>query len=207
MYIPEHYKNEDLPEIRAFIRSYPFGLLVSQVDSRPWATHIPFELETDIQGRDWLVGHISKANLQWRDFNGEPQVLCVFMGPHSYISSSWYGEEEVPTWNYIAVHAYGNLQLQDADELYKSLDKLVNRYEKSSASPVALSALSKNTLRQIRGIVGFRIEVGEFRAAYKLSQGRPSDHAAIIRELEASGEPDAIAVAKEIRKHGRKPPK
>jgi transcriptional regulator len=201
MYVPEQYKNEDLDEIRGFIRSNPFGLLVSQVEKRPWATHIPMELETDARG-DWLVGHISKANLQWQYFTELEQVLCVFMGPHSYISSSWYREEEVPTWDYIAVHAYGNLHIQEGGALYESLEKLMRRYEENSKNPVTLSSLSKKTLRQLRGIVGFRIAVNEFRAAYKLSQGRPSDHAAIIRELESSGDPGAAAVAREIRKHG-----
>jgi transcriptional regulator len=203
MYIPEQYKNENLAEIRDFIRSHPFGSLVSQVDAKPWATHIPLELETDEEGRDWLVGHISKANRQWRGLTGQEKVLCIFMGPHSYISSSWYREEEVPTWDYIAVHAYGALQFQENSELYRSLDRLLTRFESSSENPVSLSALSKNTLRQIKGIVGFRIAVSEFRAAYKLSQGRPSDHASIIRALEATGDPDAMAVARAIRVHGR----
>ena len=202
MYIPDQYKNEDLSEIRSFVRSNPFGLLISQVEGRPWATHIPIELETNAGGEDFLVGHISKANRQWEYFKEKQQVLCVFMGPHSYVSSSWYAKEEVPTWDYIAVHAYGTLNIQAGEALYESLDGLLSRYEENSENPMVLSALSKKTLRQIRGIVGFRIAVSEFRAAYKLSQGRPGDHAAIIRELEATGDPGAMAIAREIKKHG-----
>lgn len=206
MYIPEQYSNENITEVREFIRANPFGLLVNQVNGRPWATHIPFELTTDQDGGELLVGHISKANMQWKSF-GNGQVLCVFNGPHSYVSSSWYRQEEVPTWDYIAVHVYGTLRLQSDTELHQSLDMLVNRYEKASKKPVRLSELSKKTLKQMRAVVGFEVVIEEIQAAYKLSQGRPSDHAAIISELLATGDPDALAVARAIEMHGKQRPK
>ncbi|NNL09449.1 MAG: FMN-binding negative transcriptional regulator, partial [Croceitalea sp.] len=111
MYIPHYYKNEDLNEIKAFITQNAFGILINQVDGKPWATHIPLELEEDAQDKGFLVGHIAKANQQWRAFSEPQEVLCIFNGPHSYVSSSWYHEEEVPTWDYIAVHVYGQLKV------------------------------------------------------------------------------------------------
>lgn len=206
MYIPQIYKNEDLGEVREFIRTNAFGILVNQLDGKPWATHLPLELYEDGDGQAQLVGHISKANPQWRAFEPSAQVLCIFQGPHSYVSSSWYAEEEVPTWDYIAVHVYGTLNLQDDEALYTALDRLVNRYERDVKNPLKMSDFSKKTLRQMRGVVGFSIGVERIEAAYKLSQGRPQDHGNIIRELEATGDGDALSIATAIKKHGKRPP-
>jgi transcriptional regulator len=90
MYIPAHYKNENLDEVREFIKQNSFGILVNQVNDRPWASHIPLELDVDKHGQEVLLGHISRANFQLEDFRKEQEVLCIFNGPHSYISSSWY---------------------------------------------------------------------------------------------------------------------
>ena len=200
MYIPLQYRNENLEEVRNFLAENPFGILVNQLDNRPWATHIPLLLETDTTGKDYLVGHISKANPQWKAFSNSAKVLCIFSGPHAYISSSWYKEEEVPTWDYIAVHVYGSLEVQNNQELEDSLDQLMKRFESGMECPVVFSELSRNTLRQIRGIVGFKITVEEVQAAYKLSQGRPDDHYSILSKLQQSGDPSALAVARAIEK-------
>lgn len=183
MYIPPHYKNEDPEEIRAFIAANSFGILVTEYEGRPWATHIPLELESSEGSLFSLTGHIARANPQWQAFSEEARVLCIFNGPHAYVSSSWYQSEEVPTWDYIAVHVYGRIHILSEKELYESLDKLVDRYEADSEKPVSLKRMSQKTLRQIRGVVGFRILAEEVQAAYKLSQGRPEDHQRIIQEL------------------------
>lgn len=198
MYIPAHYKNEDLEEVKEFIVRNSFGILVNQVKGRPWATHIPLELDVDQEGRDILVGHISKANLQLKDIEEDHEVLCIFNGPHSYISSSWYKEEEVPTWNYIAVHAYGTLQLLDEGAVLASLHKLVDKYEQNSDHPLSLHDLSPNTMRQTKGIIGFQIVIKEIQAAYKLSQGRKEDHQNIIHELKRTGCPGSSAIAEHM---------
>jgi len=184
MYTPKHYMNENITELKGFIRQNSFGILVSQVDGKPWATHIPLELDVDSNGNDILVGHIAKANLQWKHFKENEQVLCIFNGPHGYISSSWYKEEEVPTWNYIAVHVYGVLEIQSEETLLASLHKLVDKYEKDSKEPISLHNMSPKTMRQIKGIVGFQIKIETIQATYKLSQGREEDHPKIIIELE-----------------------
>ncbi|WP_420602212.1 FMN-binding negative transcriptional regulator [Flagellimonas sp.] len=183
MYIPQNYRNENIDEVKAFIKENSFGILVNQVDGKPWATHIPLELESDPQGRDILEGHISKANPQWKTFEEANEVLCIFNGPHAYISSSWYQEEEVPTWDYIAVHVYGKLMVLDDEETMTSLHRLVDKYEEGSKNPVSLHDMSPKTLRQVKGIVGFKIEITDIQAAYKLSQTRPQDHPKIVSEL------------------------
>lgn len=183
MYTPSHYQNKNLEEVKGFLRDNAFGILVNQTGGRPWATHIPLELDTDTDGHDILVGHISKANPQWKYFNGQEPVLAIFNGPHSYISSSWYREEEVSTWNYIAVHVYGTIAILDEVTLLESLHKLTDKYEKGSSDPVSLHNMSERTMGQIRGIVGFKIRITEIQATYKLSQTRPEDHPRIIEEL------------------------
>ena len=184
MFTPTHYQNDDINEIKDFLRSNSFGILINQVDGKPWATHIPLELDLDSSGNDILVGHIAKANPQWKYFLEDAQVLCIFNGPHSYVSSSWYTEEEVPTWNYIAVHVYGTLQIQTEAVLLESLHKLVDKYEADSKEPVSSRDMSAKTMRQIKGVVGFEIKVEDIQATYKLSQGREHDHPKIISELE-----------------------
>ena len=182
MYIPAAYQNSDLEEVKEFIKKNSFGLLINQTNGKPWATHIPLELYSK-NGKDFLISHISKANPQWHNFKENPDVLCIFNGPHSYISSSWYKEEEVPTWNYIAVHVYGKIKIIEGDALLDSLKDLVDKYEADSACPVSVDGFSKKTMSQIKGIVGFEIEINEIKAAYKLSQTRPEDHPKIIEEL------------------------
>jgi len=200
MYIPNHYKNEDLAEVKDFLTQNSFGILVSQVDGRPWATHIPLELEVDDKGNDILVGHIAKANPQWKNFKDQKEILCIFNGPHSYVSSSWYKEEEVPTWNYIAVHIYGTLKIVDEEATLASLHKLVDKYEKGSKKPISINDLSKKTMKQIKGIVGFHISIDEIHAAYKLSQGREHDHSKIIQELEDRDDAGSKRIAKLMRR-------
>lgn len=199
MYIPHYYKNENLEEIKSFLEHNSFGILVNQVDGKPWATHIPLELDKSSDGKDILVSHISKANPQWKVFRTEPQVLCIFNGPHAYVSSSWYQEEEVPTWNYIAVHVYGQIKILDEEATMASLYKLVDKYEKGSKKPLSLNDLSPKTLRQVKGVVGFQIEITEIQAAYKLSQGRAHDHPKITAELMERDDSGSKSIAEEMR--------
>lgn len=198
MYIPEQYKNENLSEVRNFLTKNSFGILVSQVDGKPWATHIPLELDMDKEGNDILVSHIAKANPQWKQFSETTEVLCIFNGPHSYVSSSWYAEEEVPTWNYIAVHVYGTLKIIDEQAVIASMHKLVDKYEQQSECPVSINNLSAKTMRQVKGVVGFEIKITQIQAAKKLSQGREEDHPRIIEELEKQ-DSQAVAVAKAMK--------
>ncbi|NKI32747.1 FMN-binding negative transcriptional regulator [Croceivirga thetidis] len=197
MYTPPYYKNENLLRVKEFIKANSFGILVNQVEGKPWATHIPMELET-FEGNDYLVGHIAKANPQWKSFNENNEVLCIFNGPHTYISSSWYQEEEVPTWDYIAVHVYGDLQILSETETMASLHRLVNRHETNSENPIKLEKLSSKTLRQVKGVVGFKIEITDIQATYKLSQTRPEDHESIIENLNSKGDVTSTEIARHI---------
>ncbi len=204
MYIPSQYKNEDLSEVKDFLRSNSFAILINQLNGRPWATHTPLELDKDEDGNDILIGHIARANPQWKAFEDKSEVLCIFNGPHSYVSSSWYKEEEVPTWNYIAVHIYGSLTVMTESEVLTWLGGLVDHYEKDEKTPISLKDLSPATLRQVKGVVGFRIKINQIQAAYKLSQGREEDHARIISELQNKKDPGSQQVSHIMKKRGNK---
>ena len=198
MYIPHYYKNENLDEVKEFIKQNSFGILISQVDQRPWATHLPLELEEGANGSQVLTGHIARANPQWKHFEEATDVMCVFNGPHSYISSSWYAKEEVPTWNYIAVHVYGTLSILSEEATMQSLHRLVEKYEQDSTHPISLKDMSPGTLRQVKGVVGFQVAISDIQAAYKLSQNREHDHESIIAELQKKEDPGAHAVARHM---------
>src|SRR5258705_8497820 len=111
MYIPKYFQQSQLPEIENFIRKNSFAILINQVNGKSWATHIPVELEENDPGEKVLWCHIAKANLQWKAFESNPDVLVIFSGLHHYVSSSWYNHANVPTWNFIAVHVYGKVTI------------------------------------------------------------------------------------------------
>src|SRR5262245_60082327 len=111
MYTPEHFAVDDLPTIHDFIEVHAFGIFVSQVQNKPFATHLPFLLDRTASPNGVLFGHVARANPHWRELAGQ-EALCIFNGPHAYVSPAWYAAEKVvPTWNYVAVHAYGQVEL------------------------------------------------------------------------------------------------
>ncbi|HEU4791632.1 MAG TPA: FMN-binding negative transcriptional regulator [Flavobacterium sp.] len=202
MYIPDLYKNEDKEAIRTFLKANAFGILINQTNGKLWATHIPLELEINKEGEEVLMGHISKENPQWTAFESNNQVLAVFTGPHSYISPSWYDHENVPTWNYSAVHIYGKIKIIEGDAVIDTLTKLVDKYEQNSKCPVRVADLSKKTMMQTRGIVAFEIKIEEIQAQTKMSQNRDDkNYSNIISELEKTENPQSMAVAKEMAKN------
>jgi len=201
MYIPIHHRHDNIEEVKEFLKENSFGILISQDGGKLAGTHIPLELDQDKNGKDVLLGHVAKANPQSKHFKSGEEVLAIFNGPHAYVSSSWYNHENVPTWNYIAVHIYGKLKIISGEELLQSLKKLVDKYERNSSEPVSVEKMSSNTLKQINGIVGFSIEINEIQAAYKLSQNRDeTDYHNISNELKNTGNVHSIGVAKEMNK-------
>lgn len=202
MYIPELYKNENREEIESFIHQNGFAILVNQTQGKLWATHTPLLLETREDGKLILTGHISKANPQALSFNDNDEVLAIFSGAHTYISSSWYDHENVPTWNYLAVHVYGKVRVYNHEEALDFLKKLVDKYEAKSKNPIRVENLSEKTMREARGIVAFEIEITNLEAQKKLSQNRDDkNYRNIITELEKTKENKALAVAEAMKKN------
>jgi transcriptional regulator len=200
MYTPALYRNEDPDELRQFIHRNGFGILVSHVDNKLWATHVPLMLTPENK----LLGHISRGNRQSKDLPDNEDVMAIFTGPHTYISSSWYDHENVPTWNYIAVHVYGKARITGGEELIESLRQLTNKYEKASVHPVSVDTMSKKFLdTEIRGIVGIEVAIDRMEASYKLSQNRDEkNHTNIISELEKRKDENSAGVANAMKKYG-----
>jgi transcriptional regulator len=201
MYIPELYKNENQEDIQNFIHQNGFGILVNQTNGKLWATHIPLLLE-EKDGKQILVGHVSKINPQVESFQVNDEVLAIFSGAHSYISSSWYDHENVPTWNYLAVHVYGKLTIYNHEQAVDSLKRLVDKYEAKSKNSIRIEDLSSKTMREARGIIAFEIEITAIEAQKKLSQNRDDkNYKNIISELEKTNDNQAIAIANEMKKN------
>jgi transcriptional regulator len=201
LFIPDIYKNENQEEINDFLEKNSFGILINQTDGKLWATHIPLVLDINKNGKQILFGHISKENPQWKSFADNDEILAVFSGPHSYISSSWYDHENVPTWNYIAIHVYGKIKIIEGEAVIESLKKLVDKYEQKSENPIRIEDLSKKTMRQTNGIVAFEIEINEIQAQHKLSQNRDKKNKDnIILQLKKTQSPEANAIANEMLK-------
>jgi len=202
MYIPEIYREENAAEIQNFIRQNGFAVLVNQAASKLMATHIPLLFDVNAKGEQLLIGHLSKLNPQASSFTEQAEVLAIFSGAHAYISSSWYDHENVPTWNYSAVHVYGTVRVYDEEETMASLKKLVDRYEIDSENPVRVEELSERTMREAKGIVAFEIRITSIDAVKKLSQNRDTkNYQNIITALEKTNDTKAIAVAEAMKKN------
>jgi len=202
MYIPELYKNENQEDIQNFIHQNGFAILVNQTNGKLWATHIPLVLDVNDNGKQILVGHVSKLNPQAESFKSSDEVLAIFSGSHTYISSSWYDHENVPTWNYLAVHVYGKVTIYNHEQAVNSLKKLVDKYEAKSEKPIRVENLSEKTMREARGIMAFEIEITAIEAQKKLSQNRDDkNYQNIISELEKTNDSQAIAIANEMKKN------
>jgi len=201
MYVPHRYEEKDKDTLRAIIRENSFAILVSVRDGRPLATHIPLLLEKDAEGRDILMGHISRGNEQKHTLTDGARILAIFPGPHAYISPRWYTQINVPTWNYISVHLYGTVSIIEGDALRQALIRLVDNYEHFLPRPVRVEEIPDQLFEDnFRGIVGFSILIEEWQAAYKLSQNRDAvSYHQVIGQLE-QGDDTARAVAAEMKK-------
>lgn len=202
MYVPKYYKVSDLEEIKEFIQHNSFATIVSIRKGKPIAAHIPVLLKK-IEDDYYLTGHLAYGNPLWKTFEEVQDILVIFNGPHAYISSSWYEHENVPTWNYQAVHVYGKASLIEGIALEQDLTSLLEKYESYRENPVLWDKLSPELLQQeMKGIKGFKIKVEEVQAAYKLSQNRnASDYANIIKELYKEENPHADALAEAMKKN------
>jgi transcriptional regulator len=199
MYIPRRYEEKDHEKIQAFIRENSFAILISVLDGRPVGTHIPLLQEKDDQGRDILIGHISRGNDQKLSLADGAKVLAIFPGPHAYVSPRWYTQINVPTWNYIAVHVYGTINIIEGEALRAALSRLVNNYEQHLPRPVDIGEIPEKQLQaEMRGIVGFQILIDDIQAAYKLSQNRDEQSYHKVTEKLAEGDETARAVAEEM---------
>lgn len=207
MYVPSHFAESDMATLHAFIERYSFGLLVSQVDGLPFASHLPLLLDRTAGPHGTLVGHMARANPQWRTLTDQ-SALAVFSGPHAYVSPTWYeAANVVPTWNYVAVHATGRATVvEDRDALLAIVSRSVAVYEASMPRPWVLDASGPVVDRLLAQIVGFRIAIDRLEGKWKLNQNHPAERREkVIAALERQGDENTRGVAELMRGTGRGP--
>lgn len=201
MYVPAAFAEPDLSTLHSFMEQHSFGMLISQQDQLPFATHLPLLLQRDDGPQGSLLGHVARANPQWQQLAGQ-RALAIFAGPHAYISPSWYeAENVVPTWNYVAVHAYGTVQIvEDRDQLWDIVQRSVAVYERSMPQPWAMNDRNTFVDRLLAQIVGFRMEIERIEGKWKLNQNHPIERREkVVRALEQQDDPDGLAIAQMMR--------
>jgi transcriptional regulator len=199
MYVHSYSRVNESKEVFDFINHNGFAIMVSTVEGKLWASHIPLVLSAD--GKT-LIGHVSRGNKASKNFTEHAEVLCVFQGPHTYISSSWYDHENVSTWNYLAAQVRGIIQVLSREELLSSLKDLTSKYEKNSEKPATVESMDpKYVEKEMKGIVGFKIVIKHVEASFKLSQNRDAkNHTHIMKKLEERGDAQSLEIMEAMKK-------
>jgi transcriptional regulator len=204
MYIPKAFHVGHQQILHEFIASNSFATLVSTIDGKPFATHLPLLFDRARSAHGTLLGHVARANPQWHAFDGKQEALAIFQGPHAYVSPSWYAASPaVPTWNYTAVHVYGVPQVIDDERAFSDLlDRLIAFYEAGMPRPWPGVLPAEFRANLMRGIVGFAMDIERIEGKFKLSQNRShEDQCRVVERLEMSADPEAKALGELTRKH------
>ena len=205
MYNLPQYQENDAEVVKQFVREHPFAFLAgADADNKPVATQVPVFID-EMDGKLFLTAHIMKNTDHHKAFEQNPKVLAVFTGPHVYVSATWYDNpHQASTWNYMSVHAHGNIRFGDEQELIAILKRLTLHYEDSdAASTTVFDNLPKEYVdRLMKGIVPFEIEVVSLEGVFKLSQNRnEKSYDNIVEQLKKQeGDGKAIAELMEKRK-------
>ena len=202
MYNLPYYKEKDGALVLEFMKQHPFAMLMGvDAEHKPVATQIPF-LFVEKEGQLYLRGHIMKGNDHHKAFIDNNQVLAVFTGPHTYVSASWYeNNKQASTWNYMAVHAKGELSFLDDAALLVMLDELTAHFENNPSSPSLYKELPEEyIMRLTKAIVAFEIKVTSIDHVFKLSQNRDKISFENIVDKLQNGDYESKAVAGEMHK-------
>jgi transcriptional regulator len=206
MYIPPINKMEDRQEIIAFMQRFSFATIINSVDNVPVATHLPFHI-TERDGQVLLTAHFARANQQWQ-YLEQSRSLVIFNEPHAYISPANYeGRQEVPTWNYLSIHAYGHARIiAEPAAVLALLENAINDYEKAYLQQ--WSELPDTfKLKMLNGIVAFEIPVDDLQAKKKLSQNKTAgEKDRIIDSLSHSEDTNAVITAEYMRQEREQGP-
>jgi len=183
MYTPKHYEVTDRSTMLEFMQSNSFGILFSHTGYEPMATHLPFIIDQEAGEQGSILGHMAKANRQWRYADGQ-QVLVVFHGPHTYVSPTWYqAEDTVPTWDYVAVHATGVFKtMEDRSDLEDSVGRLTGQHEASQPKPWQPDFSTTYSDQMLKRIVAFEIEITSLQGKWKLNQNHPEERRRLVSE-------------------------
>lgn len=197
MYRPKAFREDDVNTLVGFMQAHSFATLVTVAAGRPLASHVPLVVSAGAAGVT-LSGHLARANPQWQSFDAG-ESLAIFSGPHAYVAPALYeAAESVPTWNYIAVHAYGRPRLltrqQTPAEMAQMITVMIETYGPEYAAQ--WHSLS-DTYREgmMGGIVGFEMAVTQLEGKYKLSQNRSlTDQQQVAKALQQNPDPAAAAL-------------
>jgi transcriptional regulator len=203
MYVPPLFKEESLPVLHDAIRQSRLATLVTLGTDGMEASHVPMLLDPEPAPFGTLHGHIARSNPQWQRAAADGHALAIFLGPDAYVSPSWYATKQttgkvVPTWNYVAIHAYGPVRFfDDADRLLALVTKLTETHEGRRAAPWAVTDAPEDYIRgQLKHIIGFEIPMVRLEGKWKMSQNRPAvDRAGVVEGLVREGGPQESAVA------------
>jgi transcriptional regulator len=179
MYLPKHFSVEDNSHAIRIGKENSFATVISfDKENEPFINHLPLIVENDGDGLK-LIGHMARRNPQWQHFMSGSKALVIFNGPHTYITPTWYvSGRDVPTWNYVVVHAQGKATaIEDFDRLTAILKKLTDKFERDNPQPWEFELpddlLDARALTS--AIVGFEIHVEKIEAKFKLSQNRSAE--------------------------------
>ena len=198
MYLPKHFAEDNVAEMHALMRAHPLATLISHGPDGLNANHIPLLL-ADAEPYGTLQGHVARANPLWKAGNVAGEVLVVFQGDQSYISPSGYATKAehgkvVPTWNYAAVHAYGELKvIEDPAWIFGQISALTATNEAALPQPWAVTDAPTDYIEKMLGaIVGIEITIIRLLGKWKVSQNQPAaNQASLIAALDKAGDPMA----------------
>ena len=191
MYVPKVFAVEDLGRLQDFMEEFNFATIITQRDGELTGSHIPFLLDRTVEPYGALRAHIAIRNPQLKDLQSGAQALVIFQGPNSYVSPSWYVQpENVPTWNYTVVHAYGVPKIGDRTAMVALLKDLTGKHENGFEQPWDFDANAPWIQKLLPEIAAFEIKIEKLQGKFKLNQNRtPADRAGVIQALSASEDP------------------
>lgn len=204
MYTPSYFNDADLASLHRQIDGTRLATLVTFDENGLQASHVPLLLDPAQGAHGVLTGHLAKANLQWKTLALGTEVLVIFQGPDAYVSPSFYAAKAehgkvVPTWNYLAVHAYGRAEVfTDPERLLGMVSGLTDKHEAARAEPWAVSDAPDDYIQKmLNGIVGFAIPIERLEGKRKLNQNRSAeDIAGVSKGLTASQDQNDQEIAR-----------
>ncbi len=207
MYVPDFFRQSDPSKALWLIREAMLAELVTWDGSGLVASELPmlYDAKTGTEGS--LLGHLARANPQWKSYRPGVEALAIFRGPQAYVSPSWYATKAehgkvVPTWDYATVHVRGELVIHDDVAWKRSLvTRLTTNQESPRSQPWAVTDAPEEYVEgRLRAIVGIELRISQLDAKWKLSQNQPQrNRDGVADGLDAEGTPESLAVARMIR--------
>ena len=198
MYTPPHFRAESPELIREIVADHPFSALITPSSEGLKITHLPVLYDADRGANGTVRAHMAKANPHWRAFQKEAESIVLVMGPHAYISSTWYEPDTgVSTWNYAAIHLYGAPSILSREDSISFLEDLVTAFEPDGA--YNMDEGRKAMERQVDGIVAFEMEVTRIEAKFKMSQNKSASDRQKVIEMLSQGSLENLEVARLVK--------